>query len=129
MPNFVLNRTYPLQGHGHSINFIKGEPCWVPKDLVNAAIAIGAECLDEPVDVLGPEAPVEVELSADERVVLLNAAFDQIVARMGTTDESREDFSGQGIPNIKALAKITGFTPTAKECRAAWQAYREAKGI
>lgn len=129
MPNFVLNRTYPLQGHGHSINFIKGEPCWVPPALVNAAIAIGAECIDGDVDVLGPETPVEIELSAEERLVLINAAFDQIVARMGSSDEFREDFSGQGLPNIKALTKITGFTPTAKERTDAWQAYRETKGI
>ena len=129
MPHFVLNRTWPLQGHGHSINFIKGEPTWVPPALVNDAVAIGAECVDGPVDVLGPEKIEEVELTAEEREVLLNAAFDQLVARVGTGDEVREDFNAQGLPNVKALGAITGFTPTTKERNAAWQKYREAKGI
>ena len=128
MPHFVLNRTWALQGHGHSINFVKGEPTWVPPPLVNDAVAIGAECVDEVVDVLGPEKAEEVELSAEEREVLLNAAFDQIVARNGQ-DGTREDFNAQGLPNIKALTVITGFEPKVKERNAAWQKYREAKGI
>ena len=128
MPNFVLNRTYPLQGHGHSINFIKGEPCWVPVALVNAAIAIGAECIDEVIDVLGPEKEPEVELTLDERETLLFAAFDQILARNGDP-AYREDFTAQGVPNAKALAKITGFGPTSKERTDTWQKHKEAKAV
>lgn len=129
MPNFVLNRTMPLQGHGHSINFTKGEPCWVPTALIPAAIAIGAECIDEEVSALPPEVAPEVELTVDERETLLIAAFDQMVARTGQSDEYREDFNGQGLPNVKALEKITGFLPTAKERTTEWQKYREAKGL
>lgn len=128
MPYFVLNRTHPLQGHGHSINFIKGEPCWVPVALVNAAVAIGAECIDGPVDVLGPEEVKEPELSAEEREVLLLGAFEQMEARIGTSDEFREDYNGQGLPNVKALQKIVGFLPTAKERSEVFQKHREAKG-
>lgn len=126
MPYFVLNRTFPLQGSGHSINFIKGEPCWVPPPLVNAAVAIGAECIDEVVDVLGPEVVSEPELSAEERETLLFAAFDQILARNGDP-AYREDFSAQGLPNVKALEKITGFLPTKKEVTPLWQKHREAR--
>lgn len=129
MPYFVLNRTLPLQGHGHSINFTKGEPCWVPTALIASAVAIGAECIDEVVDVLGPEKEPEVELTAEERETLLLAAFDQLVARIGQSDDYREDFNGQGLPNVKALEKITGFLPTAKERTTEWQKYREAKGV
>lgn len=126
MPYFVLNRHYPLQGHGHSINFVKGEPCWVPTALIPAAVAIGAECLDGPVDVLGPEEVVEIELTLEERAALLDAAFDQLLERAGQS-EFREDFNGQGLPNVKALAGITGFTATAKERTEAWQKHKEAK--
>ena len=84
MPYFVLNRNYALQGHGHSINFVKGDPCWVPVALVKEAVGIGAECLDdEPVQVLEPEKEVEPELSFEERETLMFAAFDQILARNG----------------------------------------------
>ena len=128
MPFFVLNRTFPLQGHGHSINFIKGEPCWVPPALVNAAVGIGAECVDGPVDVLGPEHVPDPEVSPEEREVLLNAAFDQMIERTGKGDEFREDFNAQGAPNVKALGKITGLTVSSKERNDAWQKYRETKG-
>ena len=127
MPNFVLNRTMPLQGHGHSINFTKGEPCWVPTALIPAAIAIGAECIDEEVSALPPEVEPEVELTVEERETLLIAAFDQMVARTGQSDEYREDFNGQGLPNVKALEKITGFMASSKERNEAFQKYREAK--
>ena len=52
-----------------------------------------------------------------------------MVARTGQSDEYREDFNGQGLPNVKALEKITGFLPTAKERTTEWQKYREAKGL
>ena len=117
----------PLQGHGHSINFTKGEPCWVPTALIPAAIAIGAECIDEEVSALPPEVAPEVELTVEERETLLIAAFDQMVARTGQSDEYREDFNGQGLPNVKALEKITGFMPSSKERNEAFQKYREAK--
>lgn len=125
MPYFVLNRTYPLQGHGHSINFIKGEPCWVPQALVNDAVAIGAESLDGEVDVLGPEPVVEPELSNEERAASIFEAFKKILARAGTGN-FREDFNAQGHPNIKALEKIIGFAPTARERTDLWQKYRES---
>lgn len=127
MPYFVLNRNYALQGHGHSINFVKGDPCWVPVALVKEAVGIGAECLDdEPVQVLEPEKEIEPELSFEERETLMFAAFDQILARNGDP-AYRDDFTAQGVPNAKAVAKITGFVPTSKERTDAWQKHREAK--
>ena len=125
MPNFVLNRTCALQGHGHSINFIKGEPCWVPIALVKDAIGIGAECVDdEKLDAFGSDKAPEPELTNEERETLLVAAFDQILARNGDP-AYRDDFTAQGVPNIKALAQIVGFTPTSKERNEGWQKHRE----
>ena len=127
MPHFVLNRTWALQGHGHSINFVKGEPCWVPVALVKEAIAIGAECVDdEKVNPFPEDKVPEPELSAEERETLMMAAFDQMLARNGNADY-REDFNAQGLPNTKELAKITGFTVTAKERNELWQKHREGR--
>ena len=126
MPMFTLNRDYPLQGFGHSINFRKGEPTWVPPLLVNAAVAIGAVSEDGPVDVLGPEPEVHVPMTPDERETLLVAAFEQMEARNGDP-AFREDFNAQGLPHVKALAKIVGFTPMTKERNELWQKYREQK--
>ena len=127
MPYFILNRNYPLQGFGHSINFKKDEETWVPQLLVNDAVAIGAVPADgQPIDVLGPETPPPVPLTADEREALLMAAFDDLMARAGDP-VYREDFNAQGLPNLKALEKIVGFEPASKERKELWQKYREAK--
>ena len=49
MPDFVLNRNYALRSlTGHSINFVKGKPCYVPPAVVKEAVAIGAESRGQP---------------------------------------------------------------------------------
>ena len=127
MPMFVLNRNYPLQGFGHSINFFKGEPTWVPPLLVAGAVALGATSVDGgEVDILGPEPVVDIPLSIDEREALLMAAFEQLEARNGNPDH-REDFNAQGLPNTKALSKVVDFNVSSKERNEMWQKYREAK--
>ena len=129
MPTFVLNRNYPLQGFGHSINFIKGQPTWVPQVLVAGAVALGATSVDGEVnvaDVLGPEPEVPVMLSADERELLLMSAFEQLEARTNNPD-FREDFNAQGLPNTKALSKIVDFPVSSKERNEFWQKYRDNK--
>ena len=126
MPMFVLNRNFSLSGHGHTSNFQKGVPQWVAPELAKDAIGIGAECIDEEIDVLGPEVLPPVELSLEEREVLIFAAFDEMNARAG--DEAfREDFNAQSLPNTKALNKIVGFSVSAKERNELFQKYRELK--
>ena len=128
MPEFVLNRDWPLQGFGHSINFKKDEPTWVPPLLVPGAVAIGAQPVDGGVvNVLPPEEVPVAELTPQEREILLFTAFEELEGRSGKSDDYREDFNAQGFPNVKALAKITGFTPSSKERNEVWQKYREAR--
>lgn len=128
MPEFVLNRDWPLQGFGHSINFKKDEPTWVPPLLVPGAVAIGAQPVDGGVvNVLPPEEVPVAELTPQEREILLFTAFEELEGRSGKSDDYREDFNAQGLPNVKALAKITGFTPSSKERNEVWQKYREAR--
>jgi hypothetical protein len=123
MPYFVLNRNYTLATlHGHRIGFEKGKPAYVPPTCVKDVVAIGAEPVDGDVDVLGPEPVAVVELTADERETMMFAAFEQMEA-----SNTRGDFNAQGLPNVKPLAKITGFEVEANERNEVWQKYRESK--
>lgn len=126
MPNFVLNRNYTLRStKGHMINFAKGEPTYVPPIMVPEVIALGAESVDGPVDavdVLGDEIVIAPELPPDEREAILLKAYPAMV-----TANKRYDFTGQGIPNLKALSAIVGFVVDKRELDATWQKYLDAK--
>ena len=123
MPDFVLHRNYALRSmSGHMINFIKGEPTWVPPVCVKEAVAIGAQPLDGPVDVLEPETQVVVDPSGDERKQLIFAAFEDMEAK-----NEREDWTASGMPRDAALEKVLGFKVDTKERNALWLEYREAK--
>lgn len=124
MPDFVLNRTHALRStRGHIINFIKGAPQYVPPELVAEAVAIGAVFVDGTVyDPLGPEAVVEVELSNEQRREAMFKSFVELERR-----DVRGDYNAQGLPNVKAVEKIVGFTPSNQERNEAFQLFREAK--
>ena len=123
MPEFILNRNYTLRTtKGHIINFIKGAPTYVPPIVVPDVVALGAEAVDAHEDVLGEEPIVKPELTPDAREAILIAAYPSMVAA-----NKRNDFTGQGIPNIKSLSAIAGFTVDKRELDATWQKYLEAK--
>lgn len=124
MPLMVLSRNYRLASTlGHMINFKKGEPIWVPKPLVNAAVALGAAAVDGTAEVTLAEDVKEPQLAGDERQEAFMKAFKVIVARNG-----REDFTGAGYPHCRALEKILGFEPLAAERNAMWKEYLDAEG-
>lgn len=123
MPEFVLNnRTFVLDVPGHKIRFVKGQPTWVPPEAVKAAVAIGAECVDGTVDVLGPEAVEAVPLTAAEKEEQMFAAFEILTER-----NERDDFDGAGKPSVEALKKIVDFSFTKKEVGVWFQKFRESK--
>lgn len=122
MPEFVLNRKYNLNGGGHNIQFLKGVPVSVPYELVKAALAIGAECLDGPMDVLDPEEAEVTPLTEAEQEVLVFKAFDTLLARNG-----REDFGGDGKPTVAAVKQEVNFSLTKKQVNTLYQKYREQK--
>lgn len=123
MPEFILNRNYALRSiKGHIINFIKGEPVYVPPVLVAEAVALGAESVDGPIDPLEPEAPVKSELTLAEREQAMREAIEQMVAA-----NNREDFTAQGTPNLKALSGYVGFTVNKRELEGVWQKYLNEK--
>lgn len=123
MPEFVLNRNYTLRTTaGHVVNFIKGNPTWVPPVITKEAVAIGAESLDAKVDVLEPEQEPKPELSLDEREQLIMLAFETLLEK-----NERESFTAQGIPTEKALKAATGLDVLTKERQDLWMKFREAK--
>lgn len=120
MPEFVLNRTYVLDCPGHKVRFEKGIPTYVPPAMIKAAVAIGAECVEGPQDVLGEEEPEVVPLTPEEKAALMFAAFEKLIQR-----NERDDFGGDGRPSMDALKKLIEFSFTKKEVGVWFQRYRE----
>jgi len=123
MPLYVLNRDYSLRTVDGVVSFVKGEPTWVTPSMVKHAVSIGAERVDQSteVDLIG-EPVAKEQLSAEDRQALLQAAFEQIEATNDT-----KDFTGAGVPTVKAVEKITGFDVDRVEVTEAWAEYRAAK--
>lgn len=126
MPEFVLNRTYVLSGKGHMIRFNKGEPTWVPPEMVREAVGIGAECLDDEVKPFGDEEDLKKvdpnTFTAADKESLFFTAFELLTER-----NQREDFGGDGKPSVDALKKLIDFSFTKKDRDAAFQKFRELK--
>lgn len=118
MPLYTLNRNYLHRSTlGHSVGFEKGVPAYVPPELEREVSALGAERVDGQGDgPLGKEEVAPVELSAEEREIMIAAAFEQITKR-----NDSKDFTGQGVPTIKAVEKIVSFDVERTELVELWQ--------
>jgi hypothetical protein len=116
---YKLNRNYLLHTKtGNTIQFLKGEPTYVPKHCVKEAVALGAELLEgEVVDALEDEVVI-VHVTPEERVAKLKDAFRVLEER-----NERNDFTGNGQPNVHALEKLVGFAVEAKERTKVWEDY------
>lgn len=124
MPWFTLSRNYALSTtKGQSVNFKKGERTWVPKGIVQEALAIGA-VPEEPIDSLLPEEalPERKVTDAAERKEKVFAAFEKLVLRSG-----RGDFSASGHPHPKKLEELTGFEMAQREREVLWEEYNTKK--
>jgi hypothetical protein len=126
MPWFTLQRNYALSTtKGQSVNFKKGEKTWVPKGIVQEALAIGA-VPDEPLDAtLFPDVaatPEKKVIDAAERKNTVFAAFEKLVLRSG-----RGDFSASGHPHPRKLEEIVGFEMAQREREALWEEYNAKK--
>lgn len=120
MAYFKLNRNYKLISlSGHTVEFVKGEKTFVPNVVVPEVVAIGGERLDDEQDAhLPEEVAAPAELSSEERTAKLYDTFRDMMKR-----NVRGDFTGQGLPNIKALSKQAGFEVENKERDDAWYAF------
>ncbi len=119
MPLFVLHRDYTHRSLlGRSIEFKKGVNTHVPPELVKEAVSIGAVRADgAPVDVLDPEKIAALVPVGTEREDLICAAFDDLIAT-----NTRADFTGNGMPSLKAMQRTLGFEVDRREIDMLWHA-------
>jgi len=121
MAEYVLNRNFVLRSMtGHSVNFVKNVPTFVPALIEREARGIGAERVDGAnPDMLDPETPEVAPLSHDERAEQIRTAFALLTER-----NDSKDFTGAGVPSVKAIEKLVDFDVDRNEVVALWQAYR-----
>ena len=121
MAEYVLNRNFVLRSMtGHSVNFVKNVPTFVPALIEREARGIGAERVDGAnPDMLDPETPEVAPLSHDERAEQIRTAFALLTER-----NDSKDFTGAGVPSVKAIEKLVDFDVDRNEVAALWQAYR-----
>lgn len=124
MAEYVLNRNFVLRSMtGHSVNFVKNVPTFVPALIEREARGIGAERVDGAnPDMLDPESPEVAPLSHDERAEQIRTAFALLTER-----NDSKDFTGAGVPSVKAVEKLVDFDVDRNEVVALWQAYRAGK--
>lgn len=123
MPNYILNRNHTHRSLFGVVSFEKGKPSWVTPMMEKEIIAIGGERADgEVVDPLGPTVEEVSPPTPVERFAALEAAFDTLVAR----NEPKE-FTGAGVPTVKAVEKIVGFDVDRTEIEQSYSAYRATK--
>lgn len=119
MPEYVLNRTHTLSTTSGVVSFVKGVPTNVPPYMVRDALNIGAE----PADGVRPEmlAPEVVDQTpfGDDRDEAIYTAFKTIVAK----NESA-DFTGQGVPTVKAVEREAKFDVERGEVLELWAKYK-----
>jgi hypothetical protein len=123
MSNYVLNRDHTLRTVNGVISFKKGEPTWVVPHMERDAKAIGAECVEgEGVKLLEDEPKLPVIPQGGEREQQIFIAFDMLIERNESTD-----FTGQGVPTVKAIESIVGFDADRAEINEYWALYKERK--
>jgi len=114
---FVLNRNYVLRSTtGHIINFEKNVPIHIPPILYADVRAIGAEAADGSVVNVLPDDPVaKVIPQGTERNEAITTAM--IMLR---DENARNDFTAQGLPQVKSIEKLVGFDIDKEERDTLW---------
>lgn len=100
---------------GHSIEFKKGVPTYVPKECYRHVQEAGAVPED-------PEGAVDQLPVVKDAVTDTNDRKESIFAAFGVLTEAnkREDFTAAGIPKASSVAALTGFDVDGKERDALW---------
>ena len=123
MANYVLNRNSVYSSTSGIISFIKGEPSWVPAHMEREVRAIGAECVSgKNPELLEPEVPPAKPINQSDRHDAIYTAFEIISER-----NDSKDFTGAGVPTVKAVEKITDFDVERSEIDEMWRAFRLEK--
>jgi len=123
MPMMTLNRKHRhISIEGNSIAFEKGEPTYIPKNLVKYAVGIGAEFVDAKDDaalhpknteeaVIPPAAP-----TGDER----KDRIKEIMLAMRERND-RADFTAAGLPTVPSVSRLAGFDVEMRERNDLWK--------
>ena len=123
MPEFTCNRTVTITAKGHCVVIRKGQPSYVPLELAQEAIALGAEPVGADKEAFLPtDETTEEQLSVEDRNAMIFAAFDQIVATNNSSD-----FGADCKPTLAAVKELVKFPLVKKELVALYQQYRVSK--
>jgi hypothetical protein len=114
------NRTV-VSSLGHSVEFAKDMPTYVPPELYQEVMAAGAVPEEEGFDPVPAQQAQGVVEPTDPfvREAALFAAFEALSLR-----GKREDFTASGTPHPKAMEKELGWKVSNKERDTAWTLYR-----
>ena len=100
---------------GHCIEFKKGVPTYVPPELHRTVYDMGGE----PSEPLAEETKQVV--TAPEGATARAEAIEDAIRILVDTN-NRDDFTGNGSPQVKSLEALLGWKPDAAERDAAWLA-------
>lgn len=117
-----VERTVPTD-KGHTIYFKANVPTHVPKECWPAVQAAGAVPTDQKAVAAEQDKKPKDAAPDDpaERKKQVFAAFEIMVA-----SNKREDFTGSGSPQVKAIEKLTGFEVDGKERDTLWTEFQQA---
>ena len=103
---------------GHAIDFKKGVPTFVPREMHAEVLELG--CVPEEEQAAGedPKPVVEPTDPTDRQNALLGAIAVMVERN------ARDDFGANGAPSIKALNDVLGWKPSAEERDTAWLEYQ-----
>jgi len=120
MPKYTLHRDFTHRSTSGVISFEEGVPTHVPPHMEKEVIAIGAVRAEgDTPKVLEPETKLPEIPVGDDRESEIKAAFDLLIER-----NDSNDFTGQGVPTVKAVEKIVGFDVDRKELVELWAAVK-----
>lgn len=123
MPMYILHRTHTHRSTSGVISFVAGEPTGVPHYMENEVVAIGAVRADnQAVDLIPADNVPVLPPDGEDRDKVIFAAFETLIASNVTTD-----FTGQGVPTVKAMEKVLGFDVDKVEVTTKWAEYKVIK--
>lgn len=115
--HMVVPRNYVLRStRGHAIQFTKDEPIWVPRILVDEVLAIGGAFVEKVDEEKKFEEKAEkAPPTESERVAILIKCFKDLIKKNDPTD-----WTGSGMPSVRAIEVLTGLNFTTKEVKNLW---------
>ena len=106
---------------GHAIKFEKGEPKYVPPEMVSDVMAAGG------LPAEGEEVPTVDEPDVNERPIPVGPERERVlvgVFEKMVKDNNRLDFTAAGLPKAKKVQDQLWFDVDAQEIKDVWYRYK-----